>query len=279
MSMIGSCMRSRNRDYPMKETESAGWERRIKQFLRITLLALSLAASDKAQEAHQHQHELGKVNFPISCSASAQEQFNRAVAWLHSFEYEEAEKAFTQVTLTDQKCGMGYWGVAMSNYHPIWAPPILEELRKGQAAIEKAKSVGALTRRERDYVAAIEAFYKDAGALDHRTRAFAYRDAMERLYRRYPKDREAAVFYALTLIAMGMMANDKSYRNEKKAAEILNRVLAVEPEHPGVAHYLIHSYDYPPLARLALPAARSYAKIAPASAHARPLPSHIFTRF
>src|SRR5215510_3684911 len=262
----------------MKQTGSAGWERRIKRFLRVTLLGLSLAAGVKAQEAHQHQHELGKLNFPISCSASAQEQFNRAVAWLHSFEYEEAEKAFTQVTITDQKCGMGYWGIAMSNYHPIWAPPIEEELKKGQAAVEKAKSVGARTQRERDYIAAIDAFYKDAGALDHRARAFVYRDAMERLYRRYPKDHEAAVFYSLTLIATGMMANDKSYTNEKKAAEILNRVLAVEPEHPGVAHYLIHSYDYPPLAHLALPAARSYAKIAPASAHAQHMPSHIFTR-
>ena len=262
----------------MKETGSAGWELRIKYLLRITLLALSLVACVKAQETHQHEHEVGKVNFPVSCSASAQEQFNRAVAWLHSFEYEEAEKAFKQVSLTDQKCGMGYWGVAMSNYHPIWAPPTAEELKKGQESIEKAKSVGAGAQRERDYIAAIEVFYKDAGVLDHRTRAFAYRDAMERLYRRYPKDREAAVFYALTLIATGMMANDKSYASEKKAAEILNRVLAAEPEHPGVAHYLIHSYDYPPLAHLALPAARSYAKIAPASAHAQHMPSHIFTR-
>jgi tetratricopeptide (TPR) repeat protein len=260
------------------DLEPAGCGRWFKRFLRATLLGLLCAASVKAQETHQHEHDVGKVNFPVSCSASAQEQFNRAVAWLHSFEYEEAEKAFKQVSLTDQKCGIAHWGVAMSNYHPIWAPPTAEELKKGQASIEKAKSVGAGAQRERDYIAAIEVFYKDAGALDHRTRAFAYRDAMERLYRRYPKDREAAVFYALTLIATGMMANDKSYASEKKAAEILNRVLAVEPGHPGVAHYLIHSYDYPPLAYLALPAARSYAKIAPASAHAQHMPSHIFTR-
>jgi tetratricopeptide (TPR) repeat protein len=262
----------------MKETRSAGCKRRIKQFLCATLLWLLCAAAIKAQEAHQHQHELGKVNFTISCSISAQKQFNRAVAWLHSFEYEEAEKAFTQVTFTDQKCGMGYWGIAMSNYHPIWAPPTEEELKKGWVAIEKAKSIGARTERERDYIAAIEVFYKDKDKLDHRGRAFSYRDAMERLYRRYPKDREAAVFYALTLIAAGMLANDKSYTNEKKAAEILKRVLAAEPEHPGVAHYLIHGYDFPPLAALALPAARSYAKIAPASAHAQHMPSHIFTR-
>ncbi len=208
----------------------------------------------------------------------AQRQFNRAVAWLHSFEYEEAEKAFTEVTVTDPRCGMGYWGIAMSNYHPIWAPPTAAELQKGSRAMEKAKVVGARTQRERDYIAAIEVFYKDSDKLDHRTRKFTNSEAMEQLYRRYPSDSEAALFYALTLVATGMMANDKSYANEKKAAEILNRILAREPQHPGVTHYLIHGYDYPALAPLALPAARSYAKIAPASAHALHMPSHIFTR-
>ena len=260
---------------------------------RILLFAARLAASllvacfchissAKAQETHQHQHEhseeIGRVNFPVSCTAEAQKQFTRAVAWLHSFEYEEAERVFTEVTVTDPRCGMGYWGIAMSNYHPIWAPPNAAELKKGREAIEKAKSVGARTQRERDYIAAIELFYKDSDKLDHRTRVLAYSDAMEQLHRRYPSDREAGVFYSLTLIAKGMMASDKSYLNEKKAARILNRVLAREPQHPGVAHYLIHSYDYPALAHLALPAARSYAKLAPASAHAQHMPSHIFTR-
>ena len=235
-----------------------------------------------AQGAHQHEHEplekLGRVNFQVSCRPQARRQFNRAVAWLHSFEYEEAEKAFTEVAVTDPRCGMGYWGVAMSNYHPLWAPPSAAELQKGLRAIEKAKAAGARTKRERDYIAAIEVFYRDYDKLDHRTRTFAYSEAMEQLYRRYPSDREAGVFYALTLIATGMMANDKSYANEKKAARILNRVLALEPQHPGVAHYLIHSYDYPSLAHLALPAARRYAKLAPASAHALHMPSHIFTR-
>ncbi|HEX2491698.1 MAG TPA: hypothetical protein VHR27_19990 [Blastocatellia bacterium] len=235
-----------------------------------------------AQEAHQHAHghteDLGRVNFPVTCTPQARRQFNRAVAWLHSFEYEEAEKAFTDVAVTDPRCGMAHWGIAMSNYHPIWGPPSVAELKKGLNAIEKAKSVGARTERELDYIAAIEFFYKDSDKLDHRTRALAYGEAMERLYRRYPSDSETGVFYALTLIAKGMMTGDKSYANEKKAAQILNRVLAREPRHPGVAHYLIHSYDYPALALLALPAARSYAKIAPASAHAQHMPSHIFTR-
>jgi len=235
----------------------------------------------EAQDGHQHQthsDKIGRVNFSVSCSAKAQEQFNHAVAWLHSFEYEDAEKVFTEVTITDPQCAMGYWGIAMSHYHQIWAPPSATELQKGLSAVEKAKAAGAQTERERDYIAAIEVFYKDSAKLDHRTRALAYNESMERLYLRYPSDREARVFYALTLIARGMMTSDKSYPNEKKAAQILNAVLAAEPEHPGVIHYIIHSYDYPALASLALPAARSYAKIAPASAHARHMPSHIFTR-
>jgi tetratricopeptide (TPR) repeat protein len=262
----------------MKETGSVGCRRWNEKFLCATLLGLLCVTTVKSQEAHQHEHDLGKVNFQTSCSVSAQQQFNHAVAWLHSFEYEEAEKAFTQVTIIDPACGMGHWGIAMSNYHPIWVPPTDAELKKGRAAVEKAKSVGARTARERDYIAAIEVFYKNADRLDHRARALSYRDAMERLHRHYPRDREASVFYALTLIATGMMTNDKSYVNERKAAEILKRVLAKEPEHPGVAHYLIHGYDYPSLAALALPAARSYAKIAPASAHAQHMPSHIFAR-
>jgi hypothetical protein len=173
---------------------------------------------------------------------------------------------------------MAYWGIAMSNYHPLWAPPSAAELLKGATAIEKARAAGARTTRERDYIAAIELFYNDSDKLDHRTRTFAYSDAMRQLYRHNPSDREAGVFYSLTLIATGMMVHDKTYAREKEAAQILNRVLAREPQHPGVAHYIIHSYDYPALANLALPAARSYAKIAPASAHAQHMPSHIFTR-
>lgn len=252
--------------------------------LSATLLTSTISHTViiRAQEPHHHQSgdpvKLGRVNFPVSCTAQAQKQFILAVAWLHSFEYEDAEKVFTEVTASDPRCGMGYWGIAMSNYHPLWAPPSAAELQKGRQAIEKAKSVGAQTERERDYIAAIELFYKDSDKLDHRTRVLAYSAAMEQLYNRYPSDNEAGVFYSLTLVAKGAMTNDKSYPNEKKAAQILNRVLASEPEHPGVAHYIIHSYDYPALAHLALPAARSYAKIAPASAHAQHMPSHIFTR-
>jgi tetratricopeptide (TPR) repeat protein len=258
----------------------------MKRYLPVVILLtvafLSHSNSVSAQEGHQHKHDpsekLGQVNFPVSCNPQAQRQFNRAVAWLHSFEYEEAEKAFTEVTVTDSRCGMGYWGIAMSNYHPLWAPPTTAELKRGSNAIEKAKAAGLRTPRERDYIAAIEVLYKDADKIDHRTRAFAYSAAMERLYQQHQSDNEAGVFYALTLIATGMMARDKSYTREKEAAQILNRVRTREPQHPGVTHYIIHSYDSPALAELALPAARNYAKIAPASAHARHMPSHIFTR-
>jgi tetratricopeptide (TPR) repeat protein len=258
---------------------------RVNLVLSAALLIFLYAHSDRAQEGqppqHTHTHvseNIGRVNFAVSCKPQAQRQFNRAVAWLHSFEYEEAEKAFTEVTVTDPKCGMAYWGIAMSNYHPLWAPPTAAELQKGSTAIEKAKLTGARTEREQGYIKGLSVFYHDVQKLDHRTRAFAYSDAMKQLYQSHPSDHEAGVFYALTLIATGMMAHDKSYAREKEAAQILNRVLALEPQHPGVTHYLIHSYDSPALANLALPAARSYAKIAPASAHAQHMPSHIFTR-
>jgi tetratricopeptide (TPR) repeat protein len=250
----------------------------VARFAIILLLLVQSVAGQHTDHKHDASENLGEVNFTISCTPQAQKQFNRAVAWLHSFEYEEAEKAFTEVAASDPKCGMAHWGVAMSNYHPLWAAPTAAELQRGLAAIEKAKLAGANSQRERDYIAALELFYKDSDKLDHRTRTFAYHEAMKRLYQNSPSDREAAVFYALTLIATGTMSDDKTYMREKEAAQILNGVLARQPQHPGVAHYLIHSYDYPALAQLALPAARSYAKIAPASAHAQHMPSHIFIR-
>src|ERR1044071_6712329 len=148
--------------------------------LTAALLVTFLCHTDSAmaQERHPHMHEpsekLGRVNFNVSCSPQARRQFNRAVAWLHSFEYEEAEKAFNEVAAADPRCGMAYWGIAMSNYHQIWAPPTAEELQRGTSAVEKAKAVGARTRRERDYIAAIEVFYKDSDRLDHRKRTLAY---------------------------------------------------------------------------------------------------------
>jgi hypothetical protein len=206
-----------------------------------------------------------------------QPRFERAVALLHSFWYEETVKAFTEITTAEPSCAMGYWGLAMSIYYPLWYPPSEATLTKGLAAIERGKALGGKTEREKDYIAAVEAFYKDSDKLDHRTRARAYERAMEHVYRRYSNDREAAVFYALALNATAS-PTDKTYANQLKAAAILEKVFAVQPNHPGVAHYLIHSYDYAPLANRALPAARGYAKIAPSAPHALHMPAHIFTR-
>jgi tetratricopeptide (TPR) repeat protein len=218
---------------------------------------------------------IGQVTFPTSCSAAVQKAFERAVALLHSFWYLEAVKAFTAVTQADPDCAMGYWGVALSQWTQIWSPPPPAALKRGWEAVEKGKSASARTQRERDYLAAAEAFFKDADKLDHRTRAQAYGRAMEQLYVNYPQDREAAIFYALALQATAD-PHDKTYANQKKSAEIAEKVLAVEPNHPGAAHYIIHAYDYPSLARLGLGAAGRYAQFAPSVPHALHMPSHIY---
>jgi hypothetical protein len=254
--------------------------------LPLTLAALVVAAAPAvAQDNPPHAHEsagvatkrLGQVHFPVSCAPAVQKDFDRAVALLHSFWYSAAVKAFSGVADADPGCAMAHWGVAMSGWYPLWEPPSAGALKQGWTAVERAKAIGALTDRERAYVGAIEAFYKDADRLDHRTRALAYEAAMESLSQRYPDDREASVFYALALDATAL-PTDKTYAKQLKAGAILERVFAEQPQHPGVAHYIIHSYDYPPLATRALDASRRYATIAPSSAHALHMPSHIFTR-
>jgi tetratricopeptide (TPR) repeat protein len=236
-------------------------------------------AQGDQQPDHQHDasEQLGQVSFPVSCNAATQTQFNRALALLHSFQYVEAGQAFAEIAAREPSCAMAEWGVAMSNYHPLWAPPTAAELQKGRAAIEQAKAARPPTQRERDYIAALETFYQDSDKLSHYERARAYAAAMERLSRRWPQDREAAIFYALALNGTAP-ASEGNLANRRKAAQILYRIWPREPHHPGIAHYLIHSYDYPQLARLALPAARRYARVAPSSAHALHMPSHIFTR-
>jgi tetratricopeptide (TPR) repeat protein len=197
---------------------------------------------------------------------------------LHSFEYPQAEAAFNEAAAADPGCSIANWGVAMSLYHPLWAPPSKAELERAQAALAKAQAKPAKSERERDYVAAIATFYRDADKLDHKTRALAYNAAMAQMHNRYPTDREAAIFFALSQVAAGTQDNDPNFTREKEAAAILNAVLKEAPDHPGVAHYLIHNFDYPPLAELAVPAAKRYATIAPDSPHAQHMPSHIFTR-
>lgn len=250
--------------------------------LQAMLFVMLSAPPAAAQEEHHHEsaEQVGKVSFVVSCSPPAQKQFNVAVAWLHSFEYGEAEQTFERVAAIDPTCAMAHWGIAMTQYHQLWSPPGRAELEKGAREAQKAKAIGAKTTRERDYIDAIAEFYGDWERSDYPTRAAQYERAMESLYKHYPTDREASVFYALALNASALAATpmDKTYEKQKRASVILNRVLLLEPQHPGVTHYLIHSYDYPPLAHFALAAARSYAKIAPSSAHALHMPSHIFTR-
>ena len=244
--------------------------------LLIVGLATSTAGPIRAQG--KTGERLGTVRFATSCAPAVQPQFDRAVALLHSFHLDAAVGAFTDVAAADPTCGMAHWGVAMSWLgNPLAAPPSARGLKEGAAAVDRAKAAGARTDREREYIAAIETIYKDADRVDHRTRALAYEKAMEQLAARYPADREAAVFYALAL-NITLDPNDKTYANQLKAAGILEKVFAAQPDHPGVAHYLIHSYDFPPIAAKGLPAAKRYASIAPAAPHALHMPSHIFTR-
>ncbi len=264
----------------------------MKPIYRATLVAFALAfaayalhaapvLADEGHEGHEHvsvpPEKLGTVHFEITAAADAQKAFDRAVAFLHSFEYEEAETAFRKIADSDPQCAMALWGIAMCNYHPIWGPTTQADFLRGQAAIEKALQIGGKTDRERAYIDAIAKYYKDADRLDFPARKTAYEEAMAALHARFPDDMEGTIFYALSILG-NAPTTDKSYAMQRRAAELLNSVLPKAPDHPGVAHYLIHSLDYPGLADLALQAARAYAKIAPSAPHAQHMPSHIFTR-
>jgi tetratricopeptide (TPR) repeat protein len=252
------------------------------------LVSLVLFAPARALAQHEHEHEhaheatevFGKVHFPISCRPELQPSFDRAVALLHSFAYAEAEKAFADVAVKDPGCAMAQWGIAMSHFHVIWGPPTTEEFAAGKAAAHQAAFLAATgtTPRERDFVGAIGAYYAGDG-VPHADRVVAFDEAMAGAAERNPDDHEAAIFHALGILGVAYNSpSDKSYARQRRAAEILNRLLPLEPEHPGIAHYMIHAFDYPELAALALPAARAYSKIAPSAPHALHMPSHIFTR-
>lgn len=220
--------------------------------------------------------QLGKVHFPVSCSPATQAQFDRAIAMLHSFFYPETVKAFTAVTQSEPGCAMAYWGLAMSIRQNPLIPVNIATLKQGAEAIDKAKAASAPTQRERDWIAALDTYYHDLDTVDHKTRVLAYEKAMEQLALQYPSDSEATIFYALALNEATDLS-DKTYARQLKAGAMLEKVFAQQPDHPGVAHYIIHSYDYAPLAARALPAARHYATIAPSASHALHMPSHIFS--
>ncbi|HZF15039.1 MAG TPA: hypothetical protein VE046_03755 [Steroidobacteraceae bacterium] len=242
----------------------------------MPLLALLLAA---ANVSAKHDDRLGKVEFPNSCSPAVQDKFLRGVALLHSFYYSAARKAFEEVSAEDKSCVIAVWGYAsilMSNpLQGIGASPAGAQL--AQVAIDKSRKKGARTQRERDYVEAVAAYYEDFANRTERERQLARAKAYEALAAKYPDDDEAQIFYALYL-ASTQTASDQTYSAYLKAAGILEKQFAKHPDHPGVAHYLIHCYDAPPIAAQGLTAARRYAEIAPDAPHALHMPSHIFTR-
>jgi tetratricopeptide (TPR) repeat protein len=257
----------------------------MKRFAWLLVLSFSFTLAAFADDDKKHEHhedlnetQLGTVHFPVSCAASVQHPFERGVALLHSFWYEEAEKEFLAIAKDDPQCAMAHWGVAMSIWHQLWNEPDAKVITRGIDEVKTAEKLsGKATSREKAYIAAIGAFYRDSANLEHAARAKAYSDAMKKVYTTYPDDHEAAVFYALSLLA-SEPHHDATFANRKEAAAILEKLFATEPDHPGVAHYLIHSYDKPQLAQLGIPAARRYAQVAPAAPHALHMPSHIFAR-
>jgi tetratricopeptide (TPR) repeat protein len=244
------------------------------------ILAFLFPALLTAQEEHNHPapEKLGTVSFPISCKPGMQPGFDRAVALLHSFAYRAAEAAFRSVAEQDPECAMAHWGIAMTYFHPLWEPHLPPAgISAGQKEIAQAETLKATSERERGFIHALSEIFKDASTVPYSTRALNYELAMREIAVANRKDIEAQVFYALALIS-NASPTDKTHRNQKEAADLLEPLYRNYPDHPGIPHYLIHAYDNQELASRGLSAARAYAKIAPSAPHALHMPSHIFTR-
>jgi hypothetical protein len=243
--------------------------------LFAALLALSAVAPMRQAGA---AGQWGEVHFPVSCQAGVQQAFDQAVAMLHSFSFGDAANTFAAVARDDPTCAMAYWGLATSAMGSLFAGRAgPAALGRGWDFVQQAKALGAKTSREADYIAAAEAFYRDADKRAQGQRMRAYADALERIYNKYPDDPEAAIFYGYAVTALAP-PTDKTYVYELQGAAILEKALAEHPDHPGALHYLIHAYDHTPLAARGLAAARRYAAIAPSAPHALQIPSHIFAR-
>src|ERR1700751_3952427 len=227
--------------------------------------------------AQDNEQQLGAVHFPTSCNETAQRRFDRAMRYQHSFWYKASRDIFEETLKADPECGIAYWGIALSLWNNPHVAPPAPNLAPALAAIEKAKAVGAKSERERDYINALAALYTDYDKTDYRTRLQAYLKAMEGLAAKYPDDDEAQIYYAITL-NVSASPGDKTYAQQLKGAAILEPLFKRQPHHPGIAHYLIHLYDYPPIAEKGIDAAQRYSAIAPAAPHAQHMPSHIFTR-
>src|ERR1700753_1178709 len=251
----------------------------MREFLLVTTLVVVTAIGFSAPAIAQENadQKLGTVHFATSCNETAQRRFDRAMRYQHSFWYAESREIYQDALKADPECAIAYWGVALSllsNPHGAIPAP---NLPLGLAAIDKAKAIGAKTERERDYVDALSVMYVDYDKVPQQARVQSYLKKMEALAAKYPDDDEAQIFYAITLNVAASPA-DKTYANQIKGAAILEPIWQRQPQHPGVAHYLIHLYDYPAIAAKGLPAALRYAKIAPNAPHAQHMPSHIFTR-
>src|SRR5262245_2323197 len=250
----------------------------MKRLLLIFIVAAVIAIPIDVRVQSPAAAKLGHVHFDTSCETSVSSEFDRAVALLHSFEFPAAIAGFEQVLKGDPSCGIAAWGIAMSTWgNPFSGLRAAGVLREGQAAADRAQTIGAKTAREREYIDAAALLYRNANVNDQRTRTMAYEQAMEKIVAKYPDDLEAAAFHALA-IDQNALPTDKTFANQLKAAAILERLFSIEPDHPGVTHYLIHSYDTASLAARGLPYARRYADLAPDAPHALHMPAHTFTR-
>jgi tetratricopeptide (TPR) repeat protein len=256
--------------------------RRLAPAVVAYLVAIGICYATGAR-AQDHDHHpvpavLGDVHFPVSCTPAAQAKFNTAASLLYSFYWEKIDAAVAEVLATDPDCAMAYWVKAVASLdNALGSPPTPKQEQQGWVAVEQARQLGGKTQRERDYIAAVEVVFKDHATVPFATRAVAYEKALEQLHLRYPDDAEAAIFYAQWL-QVTADRNDQTYAQQLRSAQILEALLPGQPNHPGIAHFIIHAYDFPAIADRGLDAARRYTAIAPDSPHALHMPSHIFSR-
>lgn len=250
---------------------------RVFLFLGVLLLSVNFTFAESESDSKTAQGSLGVVEFETSCSAAVADDFNRGVALLHHMMYKQAEQVFTEISEKDPDCAMAYWGLAMTQVHPLWAPPSQEELARGLFAVKTAKSKNPETEREQAYIAALNGFYDGYQTKDHPTRIAIWEEGQKNVMEANPEDVDAVAFYALSHLATAPKA-DKTFAHQKHSGALLEEVYVTAPEHPGVFHYTIHAYDNPVLAERAVPVARGYDKLAPDVPHALHMPSHIFVR-
>jgi tetratricopeptide (TPR) repeat protein len=249
-----------------------------KLFSIATFITFSLFNYAYAQHGHQHvEHDHGVVDFKTSCNVESQEHFEHGLGMLHHMMYDQAIDIFNEAVDADPDCAMAYWGIAMTQLRPLWAPPTDREFKKGFEAIEKAASLSVPTEREQDYINALNVFYSTKQETNYRKGVKAWELALEEVHKKYPDDIDAAAFYGLSLLATAP-PDDKTYANQRKAGALLEEYFEHAPEHPGLFHYIIHAYDNPVLAERGIQFAHEYDKLAPDVPHALHMPSHIFVR-